>query len=80
MPNNSDDDFDLSQARPAKNIAHLVALRSASKDAAVRGRPKADVTKERLTIRVDPAVLARWRASGPGWQTRAAAVLASAAP
>jgi uncharacterized protein (DUF4415 family) len=44
------------------------------------GRPKADVTKVCLTIRIDPDVLARWRASGKGWQTRAAAVLAMAAP
>jgi uncharacterized protein (DUF4415 family) len=46
----------------------------------LRGRPKAEVVKARLTIRMDPAALARWRASGPGWQTRAAALLALKAP
>jgi uncharacterized protein (DUF4415 family) len=75
MPNS----FDMSRARPAKEIPHLVALRAAH-NGSVRGRPKADVTKARLTIRIDPEVLARWRASGKGWQTRAAAVLAIAAP
>ena len=46
----------------------------------LRGRPKAATVKERLTIRVEPEALARWRASGKGWQTRAAALLASKAP
>ena len=48
--------------------------------AKLRGRPKLAVTKARLTMRVDAATLERWRASGPGWQTRAAALLAEHAP
>lgn len=32
------------------------------------GRPIED--KERITIRLDKDVLARWRSTGPGWQTR----------
>ena len=35
-----------------------------------RGRPKAAVTKVSTTIRLDPDVLAAFKASGPGWQTR----------
>ena len=46
----------------------------------LRGRPKTATVKERLTIRVEPEALARWRASGKGWQTRAAALLAAKAP
>ena len=34
------------------------------------GRPKAEVTKERVTIRLSPEVVARFRATGKGWQTR----------
>ena len=34
------------------------------------GRPKADVTKERITIRLSPEVIAYFRATGRGWQTR----------
>jgi len=45
-----------------------------------RGRPKATQHKEPVTLRVDPEVLAAWRASGKGWQTRAAATLAAQAP
>jgi uncharacterized protein (DUF4415 family) len=35
-----------------------------------RGRPKAEVTKVPVKIRLDPDVLEALRASGPGWQTR----------
>ena len=45
-----------------------------------RGRPKAAVVKQRLTIRVDADVLAQWRASGKGWQTRAAELLRRGMP
>jgi uncharacterized protein (DUF4415 family) len=40
-----------------------------------RGRPKAEVVRERITIRLEPDVLEKFRASGPGWQTRMNAVL-----
>lgn len=44
------------------------------------GRPVQAVHKQPVTLRLDPDVLARWRASGKGWQTRAAAALARLAP
>lgn len=44
------------------------------------GRPRQEVHKQPVTLRLDPDALARWRASGKGWQTRAAAALAAAAP
>lgn len=43
--------------------------------AKLRGRPKAAVTKERITIRLSPEVVERFRASGDGWQTRVDAAL-----
>lgn len=41
----------------------------------LRGRPKAAVTKERTTIRLSPDVVAYFRNTGPGWQTRIDAAL-----
>lgn len=35
-----------------------------------RGRPKSDSPKEMTTLRLDPEVLAYFKASGSGWQTR----------
>jgi uncharacterized protein (DUF4415 family) len=44
-----------------------------------RGRP-AGTTKRPATLRIDELALEAWRASGKGWQTRAAAILAKHAP
>lgn len=40
-----------------------------------RGRPPAETHKERLTIRLDPDIVARFKADGPGWQSRINAAL-----
>jgi uncharacterized protein (DUF4415 family) len=42
------------------------------------GRPKAERTKVPVTMRLDPDVLAFYKATGPGWQTRMGEVLAKA--
>ncbi len=34
------------------------------------GRPKAAAPKEAINIRLDPDVVAHYRATGPGWQSR----------
>ena len=36
----------------------------------VRGRPRSVAPKQRITIRLSPDVLARFKAVGQGWQTR----------
>ena len=45
-----------------------------------RGRPPLDEPKQAVKLRLDADVLARWRASGPGWQTRINTALRRAAP
>lgn len=40
-----------------------------------RGRPKAAVTKQRISIRLSPEVLDGFRERGAGWQTRIDAAL-----
>ena len=42
------------------------------------GRPKAELTKKAVSVRLDPDVLEKFRATGPGWQTRINAVLKAA--
>jgi uncharacterized protein (DUF4415 family) len=41
-----------------------------------RGRPFADQTKERITIRLSPETVERFKSTGPGWQTRMDVALA----
>ncbi len=45
-----------------------------------RGRPAGSATTEQVAIRINAQALAKWRASGKGWQTRAAKLLAEHAP
>ncbi len=72
---------DIARARPAREVLPgLFGKKAAQEMLKPRGRPKAEVTKARVTIRIEHAALERWRASGKGWQTRAAALLAAKAP
>ena len=43
------------------------------------GRPTTAAAKEAVSIRLDPDVLAHFRASGPGWQSRINQALRKAA-
>lgn len=45
-----------------------------------RGRPKLEHPKQLLSLRLPPEVIATWRATGPGWQTRMAEVLERSTP
>jgi len=44
-----------------------------------RGRPKAEVTKDAVSLRLDRDVIAHFRRSGRGWQSRINAALRKAA-
>ena len=43
-----------------------------------RGRPKTGAARTSISIRLPPDTLARWKATGPGWQTRMAVALEKA--
>ena len=45
-----------------------------------RGRPRVPRPKVSTTIRLDAEVLEKFRASGPGWQSRINAILKAAKP
>ncbi len=45
-----------------------------------RGRPKLASPRKLLSLRLPPEVIANWKASGPGWQTRMAQVIEKANP
>jgi len=44
-----------------------------------RGRPKSAAPKQAINIRLDADVVAHYRATGPGWQSRINAALRKAA-
>lgn len=43
-----------------------------------RGRPKIENPKERVSLRLDPKVVAAYKATGEGWQSRINEILARA--
>ncbi|MDX3894953.1 MAG: BrnA antitoxin family protein [Pusillimonas sp.] len=45
-----------------------------------RGRPKSDKPKVAVSLRIPPDVLAQWKATGAGWQTRMVESLKRHAP
>lgn len=57
------EDFDVSEAALALALADREARRRKA------GRPRGS-DKEQVTLRLDRAALDRFRADGPGWQTR----------
>ena len=45
-----------------------------------RGRPKLENPRQLLSLRLPPQVIARWKSTGPGWQTRMSEALEKSAP
>ena len=62
----------LSRLRPAAEVHPGLVAASLRRKA---GRPKADVTKKAVSIRLDLDVVEALKAEGTGWQTRANALL-----
>jgi uncharacterized protein (DUF4415 family) len=71
---------DVAHARPIADFPDLAAaFPNGSKP---RGRPKGSLTsgKSLVSLRLDNDVLERFRASGPGWQSRINETLRAAKP
>lgn len=67
---------DIARARPASAVLpELFGTTVAQEMLKLRGRPRAEVVKERITIRLSSDVTSAFRATGAGWQTRIDAAL-----
>ncbi len=64
----------------AETTARAVPLSGlpASLQQKLRGRPVVGTAKTAISLRVPNDTLARWKATGPGWQTRMAEALSKA--
>lgn len=61
------------RARPAREVLpKLFGRPTAEKMLRPRGRPKTGNARVAISLRLPPETLARWKATGPGWQTRMA--------
>ncbi len=59
------DEETLTRMRPAREVVPDIV-----KAAAKMGRPKSEYPKEAVKLRIDHDILAHYRATGSGWQTR----------
>jgi len=63
---------DFKRARPARGVLYDI-LSKAAADEMLRpklGRPRKNVPKEHINIRLDAEILAGFKAFGRGWQSR----------
>jgi uncharacterized protein (DUF4415 family) len=66
----------IAKARPAKQVLpKIFGAHTAAAMLKPRGRPKSPESKVAISLRLSPDTLARWKATGPGWQTRMVNVL-----
>lgn len=66
----------IAQAKPAREVLpKIFGARTAASMLKPRGRPKSPDSKVAISLRLSPETLARWKATGAGWQTRMAKVL-----
>ncbi len=74
MDNPESTDEELAQFRPFAEVFPEMA------ETVKRGpgRPRLEAPKVQVSLRLDPDVLAKWKATGPGWQGRVNAALRDA--
>jgi uncharacterized protein (DUF4415 family) len=69
---------DLQNFRPAHEV--LPPALQKTLGMRPRGRPAGSGKTRQIALRLNEETLDRWRASGPGWQTRMANILVERAP
>lgn len=69
-------DAQLAQAKPFSEAFPALAENMRKN---LGGRPKAENPKVAVSLRLDPEVVSRFKAEGPGWQTRMNEALRQAA-
>jgi uncharacterized protein (DUF4415 family) len=66
----------FAKAKPASEVLpELFGAAAARRLLKPRGRPKTGTARTSISIRLPPDTLAKWKATGPGWQTRMAEAL-----
>ncbi|MBL8226562.1 MAG: BrnA antitoxin family protein [Chromatiales bacterium] len=69
-------DATFARARPAAEVLPtIIGKPAAERLLRLRGRPPTGRARVAISLRLPPETLARWKATGPGWQTRMAEVL-----
>lgn len=70
---------ELANMRPAKEVLPPAFFKAIEEHRKSRGRPLLEHPKKQVTLRLDEDVIAKFRASGKGWQGRINEALRKAA-
>jgi uncharacterized protein (DUF4415 family) len=72
-PDDENPEWTAEETREARPFLEALPAQTAAAVRRSRGQrgPQKEPTKERISLRVDRDVVAAYRATGPGWQTRA---------
>jgi uncharacterized protein (DUF4415 family) len=66
----------FARARKARDVLpEIFGASTAAKMLKPRGRPRTGNARTSISLRLPPETLARWKATGRGWQTRMAEAL-----
>ena len=79
IPELTEEDFDRGVLRIGDRLVSAAEFRKAWNKASRTGRPRSDNPKKAVNLRLDADVVAHFRATGPGWQTRINETLRTAA-
>lgn len=69
---------ELAQFRPAREVLPPEFFEGMEEARRARGRPAVEAPKQVVSIRLDPDVIAKFKATGKGWQSRINDVLKKA--
>jgi uncharacterized protein (DUF4415 family) len=61
---------EFTEARPASEVLPRGLYEAAVKRRRGQRGPQKAPVKKAITLRIDPDILARYKATGPGWQSR----------
>lgn len=59
---------EIKSLRPAKDVLPPAFFKELEKGRATRGRPRIENPKEAVTLRLDPDVVAKFKAKGKNWR------------
>lgn len=66
---------EIKSLRPAKEVLPAAFFDELEKARKARGRPRVEKPKEAVTLRLDPDLIARFKARGKDWRTKMAEAL-----
>ncbi len=71
-------DEELANMKPATEVLPAEFFKAVEDTRRSRGRPKVDAPKEAVTLRLSPALVARFKASGKDWRAKMSEALEKA--